>query len=69
MGFPGVGAKRRTSLKSIEFSDGGFHFKLPHATGRVSVKLKVAAGEWKKRREGGSKGRTYWDPYRVCMAY
>ena len=42
MGFPGVGVKRSTSLKSIEFSDGGFHFRLPRTAGRVSAKLKVA---------------------------
>lgn len=27
-GFPGVGGNLSMSLKSIEFSEGGFHFKL-----------------------------------------
>jgi len=29
----GNGGKRRTSLKSIEFSEGGFHFRLPQTSG------------------------------------
>ena len=48
-------------MKSIEFSDGGFHFRLPHAADTVSAKLKVAVtvngSKEKEGRGGGGEAR------------
>lgn len=39
-GFCGSGGKRSMSLKSIVFSEGGFHFRLSERMGRVSYAMR-----------------------------
>lgn len=42
-GLDGSGGNRRTSLKSIEFSEGGFHFRL-HKEARESAPISINGG-------------------------